>query len=183
MPLALDACTNLLSSLEEEEQLTMKLLELQGAMEMLQTASVSQKYTPAPVTIDLDASGNEVQMEVQYGQRNKTATMIFNHKPIICHVRGEQQHKHQLSIQANKNLTFYKNTLARTSKFGTQIQERLAGEVVDVTCAQVRRDERFGIETDLKHGALAGLTSQQHLAGIFLALFYWVVFFLVTSII
>lgn len=64
MPLALDACTNLLSSLEEEEQLTMKLLELQGAMEMLQTASVSQKYTPAPVTIDLDASGNEVQMEV-----------------------------------------------------------------------------------------------------------------------
>jgi hypothetical protein len=64
MPLALDACTYLLSSLEEEEQLTMKLLELQGAMEMLQTASVSQKYLPAPITIDLDASGNEVQMEV-----------------------------------------------------------------------------------------------------------------------
>jgi hypothetical protein len=64
MPLALDACTYLLSSLEEEEQLTMKLLELQGAMEMLQTASVGQKYLPAPITIDLDASGNEVQLEL-----------------------------------------------------------------------------------------------------------------------
>jgi len=62
MPLALEACTNLLSSLEEEEQLTIKLLELQGAMDMLKTASVSQKYTP--ITINLDASGNELELEL-----------------------------------------------------------------------------------------------------------------------
>ncbi|XP_065341242.1 U3 small nucleolar RNA-associated protein 15 homolog [Cloeon dipterum] len=46
MPMALDACNNLLSTIHDEEQLTVKLLELQGAMEMLKIASDSHKLAP-----------------------------------------------------------------------------------------------------------------------------------------
>ncbi|XP_059475916.1 U3 small nucleolar RNA-associated protein 15 homolog [Neocloeon triangulifer] len=50
MPMALDACTQLLEILNGEEQFTLKLLELQGAMEMLKIASDSHKSMPAVET-------------------------------------------------------------------------------------------------------------------------------------